>query len=143
VYVPFKGTAETVNGLMTKSVDLIYGANVTVGPLIASGKVRALGKLDRNAPLDTPSLAEAAGLPALEDMSVWLGLVAPKKTPKPIIEKLQKKVVQIMADPAVKERLERSGAFPMPKSPEQFAAFIRQEAQRWQPVLKETGIKFD
>jgi len=143
VYVPFKGTAETVNGLLTKSTDLIYGANVTVGPLIASGKVRALGKLDRDAPLDVPPLADAAGLPALEDMSVWLGLVAPKNTPKPIIEKLQKKVVQIMADPAVKERFERTGAFPMPKTPEQFAAFIRQEAERWQPVLKETGIKFD
>ncbi len=143
VYVPFKGTAETVNGLMTKSVDLIYGANVTVGPLIASGKVRALGKLDRDAPLDVPPVADAAGLPALEDMSVWLGLVAPKNTPKPIIEKLHNKIVQIMADPAVKERFERTGAFPMPKTPEQFAAFIRQEADRWQPVLKETGIRFD
>jgi tripartite-type tricarboxylate transporter receptor subunit TctC len=143
VYVPFKGTAETVNGLMTRSVDLIYGANVTVGPLIASGKVRALGKLDRDAPLDVPPLADAAGLPGLEDMSVWLGLVAPKNTPKPIIDKLQQKVVQIMADPGVRERFERTGAFPMPKAPGEFAAFIREEADRWAPVLKETGIKFD
>jgi tripartite-type tricarboxylate transporter receptor subunit TctC len=59
------------------------------------------------------------------------------------VEKLQKKVVQIMADPAVKERFERTGAFPMPRTPEQFGAFMRDEARRWEPVLKETGIKFD
>ena len=50
VYVPFKGTPETVNGLLTGSVQLIYAANQTVTPLIASGQVRALGKLDRDAP---------------------------------------------------------------------------------------------
>jgi tripartite-type tricarboxylate transporter receptor subunit TctC len=143
VYVPFKGTAETVNGLMTRSVDLIYGANVTVGPLIASGKVRALGKLDREAPLDVPPLAEAAGVANLDDMSVWLGLVAPQATPKPIIAKLQQKIVQIMAEPAVKERFERTGAYTIPKTPAEFAAFIRQEADRWAPILKETNIKFD
>ena len=84
VYVPFKGTPETVNGLLTGSVEIIYAANVTVNPLIESGKVRALAKLDRRAPAsmaNIPTLAEAAGLPDLEDMSVWLGLVAPKGTP--------------------------------------------------------------
>ena len=120
VYVPFKGTAETVNGLLTGSV-VIYGANVTVSPLIASGKVRALAKLDRRcAGLDGAHAdARRRRRPAdLEDMSVWLGLVAPKGTPKPIIDKLQKKVVQIMADPAVREKSERTGAFPMTNTPE-------------------------
>ena len=84
VYVPFKGTAETVNGLLTGSVDLIYGATVMVGPLIAGGKVRALAKLDsRKDPYpELPTLAAAADLPNLDDMAVWLGLVAPKATPK-------------------------------------------------------------
>src|SRR3954471_23009474 len=77
VYVPFKGTPETVNGLLTGSVDVIYASNVTVGPLIDSGKVRALAKLDRrtaDAMENIPALADAAGLPDLEDMSVWLCL---------------------------------------------------------------------
>jgi tripartite-type tricarboxylate transporter receptor subunit TctC len=143
VYVPFKGTAETVNGLLTGSVQLIYGANVTVNPLIQGGKVRALGKLDRDSPIDVPVLADAAGLPQLEDMSVWLGLVAPKGTPKAVIDKLQRKVVEIMNEPTVRERFVRTGAYPQPRTPEAFAAFIRQEASRWEPVLKETGIKFD
>jgi tripartite-type tricarboxylate transporter receptor subunit TctC len=146
LYVPFKGTPATVNGLLTGSVDIIYAANVTVNPLVESGKVRALAKLDRNSPASMakiPTLAEAAGLPQLEDMSVWLGLVAPKGTPRPIVDKLQKKVAQILSDPAMREKSERTGAFPIPSTPEQFATFIRSEAERWSKVLKETNIKFD
>ena len=146
VYVPFKGTPETVNGLLTGSVQIIYAANVTVNPLIESGKVRALAKLDRRTPArwrTSPTLADAAGLPNLEDMSVWLGLVAPKGTPKPIIDKLQQKVAQIMADPAMRDKSERTGAFPMISTPEEFGQFIRQEAGRWQKVLQETNIKYD
>ena len=145
-YVPFKGTPATVNGLLTGSVQIIYAANVTVNPLIESGKVRGLAKLDRNAPgsmANVPTLADAAGLPNLEDMSVWLGLVAPRGTPKPIIDKLQHKVVQIMSDPAMREKSERAGAASFTSTPEEFAKFIRQEANRWEPVLKETNIKFD
>jgi tripartite-type tricarboxylate transporter receptor subunit TctC len=145
LYVPFKGTPATVNGLLTKSVDLIYAANVIVNPLIASGQLRAIAKMDgRPAPAakDIPSLAEASGLP-VEDMSIWLGLVAPKNTPRAIVFKLQQKVAQVLADPAVAERSGRTGAYSMTSTPEEFAAFIRQEAARWQPVLKETNIKFD
>ena len=146
VYVPFKGTPATVNGLLTKSVDLIYAANVIVNPLIEGGQVRALAKMDgrpATAAADLPSLAQAAGLPDLEDMSIWLGLVAPKNTPQPILLKLQQKVAQVLADPAVAERSGRTGAYSMTSTPEEFAKFIRQEADRWAPVLKETNIKFD
>jgi tripartite-type tricarboxylate transporter receptor subunit TctC len=146
VYVPFKGTPETVNGLLTGSVQIIYAANVTVNPLIESGKVRALAKLDRRTPksvADVPDLAEAAGLPNLEDMSVWLGLVAPKGTPRPIIDKLQQKIVQIMHDPAMQQKSERTGAFAFTETPEEFGRFMREEAQRWQKVLQETNIKYD
>jgi tripartite-type tricarboxylate transporter receptor subunit TctC len=146
VYVPFKGTPETVNGLLTGSVQIVYAANVTVNPLIESGKVLGLAKLDRRTGGSTeniPALADAAGLPDLEDMSVWLGLVAPKGTPKPIIDKLQQKIAQIMADPAMREKSERTGAYSMISTPEEFGRFIRQEAGRWQKVLQETNIKYD
>lgn len=146
VYVPFKGTPETVNGLLTGSVDLIYGSHVTVGPLIDGGKVRALARLDRVAPASMasiPTLAEAAGLPNLEDMSVWLGLVAPKGTPGPIIDKLQRKTADILMDPAIRAKSEPTGAFPVIKTPAEFGGFLREEADRWSRVLKETGIKYD
>jgi len=146
VYVPFKGTPDTVNGLLTGSVELIYAANPIVAPLIASGQVRALAKLDRDAPpsmADVPTLAEAAGLPDLDDISVWLGLVAPKGTPKPIIEKIHAEVARVLTDPAVKEKSERTGNYPVTSTPDEFSAFIRKEAKRWEKVIKDSGIKFD
>jgi tripartite-type tricarboxylate transporter receptor subunit TctC len=146
VYVPFKGTPETVNGLLTGSVELIYAANQIVAPLIVGGQVRALAKLDRDAPPSMaviPTLAEAAGLPDLEDISVWLGLVAPKGTPKPIIEKIHAEVAKVLSDPAVKEKSEQTGNYPVINTPDEFSAFIRKEARRWEKVIKEAGIKFD
>lgn len=146
VYVPFKGTPETVNGLLTGSVQLIYAANQIVAPLIASGQVRALAKLDRDAPpsmAGIPALSDAAGLPDLDDISVWLGLVAPKGTPEAILEKIQTEVVKILSDPAVKEKSERTGNYPVTSSPDQFTAFIRKEAARWEKVIKDSGIKVE
>ncbi len=146
VYVPFKGTPETVNGLLTGTVELIYAANQTVAPLIESGRVRALGKLDRDAPPSMaaiPPLADAAGLTNLDDISVWLGLVAPKGTPQPIIDKINAEVVKVLGDPGVREKSERTGNYPVTNTPEQFSAFIRKEADRWSRVIKDTGIKLD
>jgi tripartite-type tricarboxylate transporter receptor subunit TctC len=146
VYVPFKGTPETVNALLTGSVQLIYAANQIVAPLVASGQIRALVKLDRDAPpsmADIPTLADAAGLADFDDISVWLGLVAPKGTAKPIIDNIHAEVVKILADPAVREKSERTGNYPVTNTPEQFSAFIRKEADRWGKVMKETAIKVD
>jgi tripartite-type tricarboxylate transporter receptor subunit TctC len=146
LYVPFKGTPETVNGLLTGSVDLIYAANQIVAPLVASGQVRALAKLDRDAPPSMaaiPTLADAAGLSDFDDISVWLGLVAPKGTAKPIIDKIHTEVVKILTDAAVREKSERTGNHPVTSTPEQFSAFIRKEAVRWGKVMKETAIKLD
>jgi tripartite-type tricarboxylate transporter receptor subunit TctC len=108
VHVPFKGTAETVQGLLTGSVDLIYAATVVVGPLIESGQIRALAKLDgRRSPYpELPTLAAAAELRDFDDVSVWLGLVAPKGTPKPIIDKINREVVRILADPGVRQKFD-------------------------------------
>ena len=146
VYVPFKGTPETVNGLLTGSVQLIYAANQIVAPLIESGQLRALAKLDRDAPpsmADIPALPDATGLPDLDDISVWLGLVAPKGTPQPIIAKIQAEVVKTLSDPMVKEKSEKTGNYPVTNTPEQFAAFIRKEADRWSKVIKDAGIKVE
>ena len=146
VYVPFKGTPETVNALLTGSVQLIYAANQIVAPLVANGQIRALAKLDRDAPpsmADIPTLADAAGLADFDDISVWLGLVAPKGTAKPIVDKIHTEVVKILADPAVREKSERTGNYPVTNTPEQFSAFIRKEADRWGKVMKETAIKVD
>jgi tripartite-type tricarboxylate transporter receptor subunit TctC len=146
VYVPFKGTPETVQGLLTGSVDLIYAASAVVMPLAQNGQIRLLAKMDsREHPSlpDLPTVAAAAGLEDFEDLSVWLGLVAPKGTPKPIVDKLQQKVAQILADPAIREKSERTGNYAISSTPDEFAAFIRREAERWSTVLKEANIRYD
>ncbi|HMA72143.1 MAG TPA: tripartite tricarboxylate transporter substrate-binding protein [Xanthobacteraceae bacterium] len=146
VYVPFKGTTETTTGLLTGSVDLIYAATVTVTPLIESGQLRALAKLDSRAPAvlgDLPTLATAAGLPNLDDISIWLGLVAPAGTPSQITDKLARKVAQIMNNPDAIEKSQRIGSYPLTMSPAEFSAFMHKEADRWAKVLKELDLRYD
>jgi tripartite-type tricarboxylate transporter receptor subunit TctC len=146
LYVPFKGTPDTVNGLLTGSVDLIYAAHQIVMPLIASGAIRPLARLTRGAPpsmTEIPFFADAAGLPDVEDISIWLGLVAPVGTPRAIIDRVHDEVVRILADPVLKEKSERTGNYPVTSTPEEFAAFIGKESARWSRVIKEMNLKFD
>jgi tripartite-type tricarboxylate transporter receptor subunit TctC len=146
LYVPFKGTPDTVNGLLTGSVDLIYAAHQIVMPLIASGAIRPLARLTRDAPpsmAGIPFLADAAGLPDVEDISIWLGLVAPSGTPRAIIDKVHDEVVRILADPVLKEKSERTGNYPVTSTPEEFTGFIGKESARWSRVINEMDLKFD
>ena len=146
VYVPFKGTPETVQGLLAGSVDLVYASSVIAVPLIASGQVRALARLDHRdvaALAGVPALADAAGLKDFDDLAVWLGLVAPKDTPRPIIDKLNREVVRILNDPEVRRKSEAIGGYIETSTPDEFSAFIRREAARWGPALKELGMHYD
>jgi tripartite-type tricarboxylate transporter receptor subunit TctC len=144
--IPYKGSAEVVQGLLTGAVDYIIDGTASSLPLIKSGKFRPLAKLnDRPLPAlpDVPPLAEAAGMPELDDISSWIALVAPAGTPRAIVERLQSKVAAIYADPATNERLIAAGINPVSSTPEEFDAFFRKEAARWTKVFKESGIKLD
>jgi tripartite-type tricarboxylate transporter receptor subunit TctC len=113
--------------------------------MIESGQIRTLAKLDsRRTPYPAlPTLAAAAELRELDDVSVWLGLVAPKGTPKAIVDKINREVVGILADPGVRQKFDQSGNFAVSSTPEEFAAFIRKEADRWSKVLAGVDIKYD
>src|ERR1700688_2221341 len=91
--VPYKGSADITQGLLTGAVDFAIDSVPNSLPLIEAGKFRALAKYS-NRPLpvlpDVPSLAVAAGLPAINESSTWIGLIAPARTPKPVVEKLQR-----------------------------------------------------
>jgi tripartite-type tricarboxylate transporter receptor subunit TctC len=146
VYVPFKGTPETTQGLLSGSVDLVYASTVIAVPLVESGQVRALARLDSRvvpAVADVPLLADAAGLKDFDDLAVWLGLVAPKGTPAPIIDKLNREVARILNDPVVKRKSEATGGYIETSSPAEFAAFMRKEADRWGRALRELGLRHD
>jgi tripartite-type tricarboxylate transporter receptor subunit TctC len=146
VYVPFKGTPETTQGLLAGSVDLAYVSTVIAVPLIQGGQVRAIARLDHRelpALAGVPVLADAAGLKGFDDLAVWLGLVAPRGTPRPIIDKLNREVVRILNDPTVKQRSEATGGYIRTSTPEEFSAFMQKEAARWGRALKELGLHYD
>jgi tripartite-type tricarboxylate transporter receptor subunit TctC len=115
-------------------------------PVIQSGRFRALAKLNSR-PLpalpDIQPLAVAAGLPELEDISTWCGLVAPAGTSPAIIEKIQREIAKMYADPVIVERLAKSGITAATSSTAEFAAFFKREANRWDKVFKESGIKLE
>jgi tripartite-type tricarboxylate transporter receptor subunit TctC len=145
-YIPFSGSPPTVQGLLNGAVDYIVDGTATSLPLIQGGKLRALAKLNSR-PLpalpDVQPLAVAAGLPALDDISTWIGLVAPAGTPRAIIDKIQREVVTMYADPVIAEKLEKSGISIASSSPEEFDAFVRKELDRWGQVFKDSAIQLN
>ncbi len=145
--VPFKGSAEIGQAVLAGTVDFALDSTGTSLPLIQSGHYRALAKYS-NRPLnilpDLPPLSVAAGLPGLDESSTWVGLAAPAGTPRAIIDKVQREVATIYADPAMIAKLERAGIFAVGCTPEEFEAFIRSESARWSKVFKENaGLKLD
>jgi tripartite-type tricarboxylate transporter receptor subunit TctC len=145
-YIPFNGSAPTVQGLLTGSVDYIVDGTASSLPLIQTGKLRALAKLNSR-PLpalpDVKPLATEAGIPALDDISTWIGLVAPAGTARGIIDKIQREVATMYADPAIAEKLEKSGISAVSSTPEEFDAFVRKELTRWGQVFRDSGIQLN
>jgi tripartite-type tricarboxylate transporter receptor subunit TctC len=140
--VPYKGSAEITQGLLTGAVDFALDSVSNSLPLIAAGKFRALAKYtDRPLPVlpDVPSLSVAAGLPGIADSATWIGLVAPAGTPKPVINKIQREVAGIFADPAIAEKLAKAGLSAESDTPDELDAFIRSESARWRKTI-ESGV---
>jgi tripartite-type tricarboxylate transporter receptor subunit TctC len=145
VLVSYNGSAEVAHGILTKSVDFVFDGPSAQLPLIQSGDLRALAKLDTRpfpALPNLPTLDEAAGL-HLGELAVWLGLVAPHGTPASIIAKLQAETAKILNDAAIKARADAVGLYPTSSTPAEFASYIQSEAARWQPVVKKSGLHFD
>ena len=144
VLVPYNGSAEVAQGLLTKSVDFSFDGPSASLSLIQGGQFRVLAKFDPRPFPPVPGLPLiTTAMPNMDEITVWLGLVAPKGTPAAVIDKIQAEVAKALADPAVKTKADASGLFPATSTPAEFAAFIRKEAQRWSTVVKETGMKYD
>lgn len=144
LHVPYKGGAPAISDLVGGQVQAIFEGHVVLLPHIKSGKVRALAitgqKRDPALP-DVPTFAEA-GLPSY-DVYFWSGLVAPAGTPNDIITRLNGVLVQALNAPDARETLTRQGLEPAPTTPQQFAAFIGSEVERWGRVAKDSGAKLD
>jgi tripartite-type tricarboxylate transporter receptor subunit TctC len=111
-------------------------------PNVEAGQVRALGvtgqKRSEVAP-DIPTIAEA-GVPGYE-ATIWLGVMAPKGTPQPVVEKLNAEIGKVVNLPEVKQAWAKQGALPMHMTPAEFGQYLRKDIDKWAKVIETAGIK--
>jgi tripartite-type tricarboxylate transporter receptor subunit TctC len=142
VHVPYKGSGPAVADLVGGRVQIMFDAAPSLIAHVRSGKLRVLAaaSTERNRLLpDVPTFAQL-GYPQV-NVSLWYGLLAPAGTPRPVIDKLNRTLAQILDAKEVTERLHGQGAEPMRGSPEDFAAFMREDRAKWAPVVKAANIK--
>ena len=142
VHVPYKGNAPAITDLLGGQVDMLFSPINSALPHIKAGKLRALAVASekRVASLpDVPTLSEA-GVSGYRS-EIWIGLFAPAKTPRDIVDKIAAEVGRMQAQADVKEQLNAQGIDPLATSPEQLAALIKADSARWSKVIKETGVK--
>src|SRR5262249_33809826 len=131
VFVPYRGDAPGLTDVMGGQVEMYLGGMASAIELIRSGRLRALGvtSAKRSEALpDTPSLGEF--VPGFE-ASTWIGIGAPKDTPKEIIGMLSKEINAALTGPRIKARLAELGGTPMPMTPNEFGKFLTDETEKW------------
>ena len=142
--VPYNGGGALATALVGGQVTFAIEGLTSLGPQVKAGRLRALAvtspKRAANWP-DVPTMAEA-GFPAAEYQG-WVGIAAPAKVPKAIIDRLYKELTAIYATPDARNWFGLAGAEPGGATPEQFAAEIRAEHARWGSVIRELGIRID
>src|SRR5262245_8737475 len=142
VHVPYRGAAPAMNDLLGQQIQMVFLDLPILLPQVQAGKIRpiAIGAPERHpAVKDVPTTAEA-GYPDIQTEN-WYGMVAPSGTPPAIIAKLNRLAVEAMQSPDVKEKLLSQGAVLSGNKPEEFAAFIRSEIDKWGKVVQAAGIK--
>ena len=142
--VPYRSSAQSVLDTASGRIDIQFGTMAPVLPHVLSGKVKALAvtSLKRAAVLpDVPTLDES-GLKGFE-ASLWLAVIAPGKTPPEMVERMNKEVRAVLADPEVVEALRRQGIEATPSSPDELRARMAGDIAKWKKLAQETGISMD
>jgi tripartite-type tricarboxylate transporter receptor subunit TctC len=144
VHVPYKGTPAAYNDMFGGQVALMWDNIVAASSHIKNGKLKPLAvtSAQRAASLpDVPTMAEQ-GLSGFEAVS-WIGALVPAGTPQPIVDKIHTDMVAVLRMPEIKEKLGASGAVVVGNTPEQFAAWNRDEIAKWSKAVKDSGAKVD
>ena len=143
-HVAYKGAAPSIVALISGETQLTFTTVLIALPHVKSGKLRAIGvaslKRARVMP-DVPTIDES-GLPTYES-NAWYGLLAPAKTPPPVIDLLHRETVKVLQLPAVRDNFLNQGAEPVGNMPGEFAAIITAEIEKWRKVVQATGAKAD
>jgi tripartite-type tricarboxylate transporter receptor subunit TctC len=144
VHIPHKGSGEARTSVMSGQVEIMLDAITTMAPMARAGRVRALGTTGakRSTVLpDVPTISEA-GVKDYE-ATIWLGIMAPAGTPKPIVDRLNAEIGKIVARPDVKKAWNEQGAEPMAMTPAEFEKFLNADIAKWAHVVKVAGVKPD
>jgi tripartite-type tricarboxylate transporter receptor subunit TctC len=142
VHVPHKASGDARNAVIGGHVQMMIDAITTTAPTVLAGQVRALGttgKARSELLPDAPTIAEA-GVPGYE-ATIWLGLMAPAGTPKPVIQKLNAEINKVLTRKEVVEAWAKQGAAPLVMSPDEFDAYLRKDIEKWADVVRTAGIK--
>jgi len=144
VHIPYKGSPQAMTDLLGGRVMVMFSPASTALPHIKAGTLRALAssgaQRTASAP-ELPTIAEA-GLPGFET-TVWFGLLAPANTPRDIVERLNREIARALNDADVKKQFATQGIDALGGTPEQFAAYIRDESAKWARVVQASGAKLD
>ncbi len=142
VHVPYRGAAPAINDLIGHQVQIIFLDLPVLLPHIQSGAVRALAVGGRERVQQLPELPtlNELGYPQMEADN-WYGMVVPAKTPPAIVAKLNAITIAAMKAPEVQEKLAPQGAILVGNTPEEFAAYMASEIQKWTKVVQTAGIK--
>jgi tripartite-type tricarboxylate transporter receptor subunit TctC len=143
LHVPFRNSPAAVSGVMGKHVDLMFDTVSAVLGQIQSGELKALAVTGRerySAVPNVPTAIESGLLPDYE-VTTWYGVVAPAGTPKPVVEKLNKALNELVADDVVKERMAKAGAIAAGSSTDGFRNHMNAEFKRWGGVREAAKIE--
>jgi tripartite-type tricarboxylate transporter receptor subunit TctC len=141
-HVPYKGNAPAVNDLMAGTIPVMCNNLGGTLPYMSSGKIRILaqtGKTRSPAVPDVPTFAEL-GIGGLET-GLWMGLMAPKATPRDVVARLNAALAKVMNEPTTREKLAKLGAAPLNPAPAAFAERIKTDRRSWGDVLKNVNLK--
>ncbi len=141
VHVPYKGGGPAMSDLLGGQIPSVFASATTATPQVKSGKLRALGSTGakRSAALpEVPTIAEQ-GYPGYQATN-WYAYVAPARTPKDIVARLNREIVKTLNDPATHEAILKQGEEPTPSTPEELAQHMASEYATWGRVIKEAGI---
>ena len=142
VEVPYRGAAPAMTDLLGRQLDALFGDGPTVMAHIGAGKIRAIAATSqRRSEIfpDVPTFLEQGFVDTVADQ--WAGVLAPIKTPAEIVAKLNAAIAAVMREPDVRARLAATGVVPGVNSPQEFAAYLKDEDARWARIIREKGIK--
>lgn len=144
VHVPFRGSSQSLPALLSGDIDFLIDPPITAYPLVEGGQLRALAvtALTPDERLAAIPTMAASGAPGYEQL-IWNGLMAPAKTPKPVIDKLVSALRDIVADPVVVEQLSKAGVPAFYRGPQEFGEFLAQERDKYQKIIESAHITID